>query len=123
MSRDYELRVIEDVIASPAVCAMDAAHRVIYLVEPRIRMLLRGTFRVETAGHTLHREPGQPWFETGPDPVYAVASPTHDTAFIRVMILPEKLQGKSSIRYVNPEDQAKPKSQRYTIFVDAPIAL
>src|SRR5262249_38105189 len=33
MSHDYELRVIEDVVASPAVRAMDAAHRVLYVVE------------------------------------------------------------------------------------------
>jgi hypothetical protein len=40
-----------------------------------------------------------------------------------VMILPEALVGKSSIRYVNPEDQARPKTQTYTIFVDQPIDL
>ena len=34
------------------------------------------------------------------------------------MILPAALKGKSSIRYVNPEDLDKPKSQQYTVFVD-----
>jgi hypothetical protein len=90
---------------------------------PGIRMLLHGTFRVETAGHVLQLEPGQPWFESGPDAVFAVGSESEDTSFVRVMILPQELQGRSSIRYVHLEDQAKPKSQRYTIFVDAPIAL
>jgi quercetin dioxygenase-like cupin family protein len=90
---------------------------------PGIRMLLHGTFRVETAGHVLHLRPGEPWFERGPDPVSAVGSESEDTSFVRVMILPQELQGRSSIRYVNAEDQAKPKSQRYTIFVDAPIDL
>ena len=90
---------------------------------PGIRMLLCGRFRVETAGHTLDLRPGQPWFESGPDPVYAAASDSEDTSFVRVMILPVELQGRSSIRYVNPEDQAKPKTQRYTIFVDAPISI
>lgn len=90
---------------------------------PGIRMLLHGIFRVETTGHVLHLCPGDPWFESGPDPVYAVGSESEDTSFVRVMILPQELQGRSSIRYVNAEDQAKPKSQRYTIFVDAPISL
>jgi len=38
-----------------------------------------------------------------------------------VMILPRELQGKSSIQYVNEEDKAKPKSQQYKIYADAPI--
>ena len=39
------------------------------------------------------------------------------------MILPRALLGKSSISYVNPEDLAKPKSQRYQVFIDEPIEL
>jgi len=63
------------------------------------------------------------WFEAGPDPVYAAASPAEPTAFARVMILPRSLLGKSSISYVNPEDVAKPKSQRYQVFIDVPVEL
>ena len=37
------------------------------------------------------------------------------------MVLPVALRGKSSIRYVKPDDQARPKSQMHTVFVDAPI--
>ena len=47
---------------------------------PGIRVLLRGRFRVETNGHTLELEPGEPWFERGPDPVYASRSPTRRRA-------------------------------------------
>lgn len=89
---------------------------------PGIRVLLRGRFRVETGGHTTVVEPGEPWFEAGPDPVYAESIADEPTSFVRVMILPVALLGKSSIRYVKPEDQARPKSQTYTVFVDAPIA-
>ena len=89
---------------------------------PGIRMLLRGRFRVETDGRTLVVEPGQPWFERGPDPVYAESIVDEPTSFVRVMILPAALLGKSSIRYLKPEDQARPKSQTYTVFVDAPIS-
>jgi hypothetical protein len=39
------------------------------------------------------------------------------------MILPRSLLGKSSIGYVNPEDIAKPKSQQYQVFIDAPVEL
>jgi quercetin dioxygenase-like cupin family protein len=86
---------------------------------PGIRMLLRGRFRVETNGQTLVREPGEPWFERGPDPVYAESITDEPTSFVRVMILPAALLGKSSIRYMKPEDQSRPKSQTYTVFVDA----
>jgi len=40
-----------------------------------------------------------------------------------VMVLPAALRGKSSIRYVDPADQAKPRTQRYTVFVDEPVEL
>jgi hypothetical protein len=39
-----------------------------------------------------------------------------------VMILPRALSGKSSISYVNEDDKAKPKTQSYKIYADAPIA-
>ena len=90
---------------------------------PGIRVLLRGRFRVQTGGHTLEIGPGEPWFERGPDPVYAESTADEPTSFVRVMVLPVVLLGKSSIRYVKPEDQARPKSQTYTVFVDAPLTL
>lgn len=90
---------------------------------PGIRVLLRGRFRVETNGHVLELEPGVPWFERGPDPVYAEVIGDVPASFVRVMVLPVALLGKSSIRYVKPEDQARPKSQTYTVFVDAALPL
>jgi hypothetical protein len=39
------------------------------------------------------------------------------------MILPASFKGKSSIAYVNPEDQAKPKSQVYKGYVDELIEI
>jgi hypothetical protein len=39
------------------------------------------------------------------------------------MILPRELKGKSSIRYVKPEDADKPKLQIYRVFVDEFIEL
>ena len=37
------------------------------------------------------------------------------------MILPRALIGKSSIQYLNEDDKAKPKTQSYKIYADAPI--
>ena len=39
------------------------------------------------------------------------------------MVLPQSLLGQSSIRYVNEEDLAKPKSQSYRVFAEAAIEL
>jgi hypothetical protein len=61
--------------------------------------------------------------ETGPDPVFARAAADRATRFVRVMILPRELLGKSSIEYLNEEDKAKPKSQTYKISADLPIAM
>ena len=90
---------------------------------PGIRCLLRGAIRVETRGKSTPVRPGGAWFEEGPEPVYAEASGEELTSFVRVMILPETLLGKSSIRYVEAEDQARPKTQTYSVFVDQPIDL
>ncbi len=90
---------------------------------PGIRCLLAGEIRVEVDGHAHAVKPGEAWFEAGPDPVLAFASDRDATAFARVMILPRALQGKSSIRYVRPEDQDKPKTQKYQVFCDEPIIL
>ena len=88
---------------------------------PGIRCLYMGEFDVTVDGRTKHLHPGEAWFEAGPDPVYAEASKTELTAFIRVMVLPRRLLGQSSIRYVKSEDADKPKTQKYTVFVDQPI--
>lgn len=88
---------------------------------PGIRVLLHGSIRIDTAGRSHRYGPLQAWFEPGPEPVFAAASETEPTAFVRCMVLPEHLRGKTSIRYVRDEDAAKPKSQRYTMFVDEPL--
>ena len=54
--------------------------------------------------------------------MFAQASADKPTRFIRVMILPRDLLGKSSIQYANEDDKAKPRTQSYKIYADAPIA-
>jgi quercetin dioxygenase-like cupin family protein len=90
---------------------------------PGIRVLLFGSIRIETQGTTHEYAAGEPWFESGPDPVYASTHPDEPSAFVRCMVLPRAIQGSPSIRYVRDEDRERPKSQRYTVFLDEPVDL
>ena len=89
-----------------------------------IRWLLRGVLDV-TVGESPARRmaPGSAWFESGREPVRAVAAPEVATSFVRVAILPLEIQGQSSILYVDPADAARGKPRKYTVYVDAPIAI
>jgi hypothetical protein len=90
---------------------------------PGIRCLIEGGIRIDTHGGSTSYGPGSAWYESGPEPVFAQAALDRPSRFIRVMILPRALLGKSSIEYLNEDDKAKPRSQQYRVFVDAPIAL
>jgi hypothetical protein len=89
---------------------------------PGIRCLIEGGIRIDTHGRSTSYGPGCAWYETGPDAVFAQAAADRPSRFIRVMILPRVLAGKSSIQYVNEADKDKPRVQQYKIFADAPIA-
>jgi hypothetical protein len=89
---------------------------------PGIRCLIEGGIRIDTHGRSTSYGPGGAWYETGPDAVFAQAATDRASRFIRVMILPRALLGKSSIQYVNEEDKAKPRVQQYKILADASIA-
>jgi quercetin dioxygenase-like cupin family protein len=88
-----------------------------------LRCLVAGSIRIDAGGASHSYRPGEAWFENGVDPVFAAGSETDTTAFIRVMVLPRALVGKSSIRYVDEADKDKPRLQRYQIYIDHPIAL
>ena len=90
---------------------------------PGIRSLLFGSIRIESGGETHEYGPFEPWFESGPEPVFAAASTTEPSAFVRAMLLPLEWQGKRTIRYVDPADEEKPKLQRATVFVEQPVTL
>jgi quercetin dioxygenase-like cupin family protein len=85
---------------------------------PGIRVLLTGRLRVETRGTSHEYGPFDSWYEAGPDPVYAVASGSEETAFVRVMLVPRALEGRRTIRYVDPADEDKPKLQRARIYLE-----
>jgi hypothetical protein len=105
----------DSVAFPPGGCAYLHRHQ-----GPGIRCLIEGGIRIDTHGRSMSYGPGGAWYETGPDGVFAQAA-DRPTRFIRVMILPRALQGKSSLEYLNEADKAKPKSQNYKIFVDMPI--
>ena len=88
---------------------------------PGIRVLLRGRIRIDAAGESHQYGPFESWYESGPEPVFAVASETEETSFVRVMLLPAEWAGKRTIRYVNPEDEDKPKRQQATVFLERPL--
>jgi quercetin dioxygenase-like cupin family protein len=90
---------------------------------PGIRRLISGRLRVDSNGESHEYLPGDAWFESGPIPVYAEASPEDGAAFLRVMVLPVAFKGKSSITYLREEDRVKPKDQIYSIYVDEEVAL
>lgn len=97
----------------PSGCAFTHTHQ-----GPGIRVLREGEIRIDAEGASHHYAPGDAWFEAGPDPVFAQAAEQGCTCFVRVMVLPRELKGKSSIHYVNAEDREKPKSQRYKGYID-----
>lgn len=102
----------------PGGCAYLHTHQ-----GPGIRCLIDGGVRIDTDGHSTSYAPGGAWFEAGPIPVFAQGAMSRPSRFIRVMVLPASLQGKSSINYVRAEDKDKPKSQSYKGYVDARISL
>jgi hypothetical protein len=89
---------------------------------PGLRCLIDGGIRIDTLGHSTSYGPGSAWYETGSDAVFAQAAMDRPSRFIRVMVLPRSLVGKSSFQFVNEEDKAKPRVQQYKIFADMPIA-
>jgi hypothetical protein len=106
----------DSVAFPPGGCAYLHRHQ-----GPGIRCLIEGGIRIDTHGRSTSYGPGGAWFESGPDPVFAQAAAERQSRFIRVMILPRVLLGKSSIELLNEADKSKPRDQQYKIFADAPI--
>jgi hypothetical protein len=106
----------DSVAFPPGGCAYLHTHQ-----GPGIRCLIEGAIRIDTHGRSTCYGPGSAWYESGPDPVFAQAAADRPSRFIRVMILPRELIGKSSIRLINEEDKTKPRAQQYKIFADSPI--
>jgi hypothetical protein len=105
----------DSVAFPPGGCALPHRHQ-----GPGIRCLIEGGIRIDTAGRSTSYGPGGAWYESGPEPVFAQAA-EQPSRFIRVMILPRALLGKSSLQFVDAADAAKPRAQQYQILADFPI--
>jgi hypothetical protein len=90
---------------------------------PGIRYCLEGRIQIDSDGATHQYGPGEAWFELGPTPVLAPTAEETETSFVRCFVLPRGCKGRSSIRYVRPEDAARPKPQRYKVLGERFIAL
>lgn len=108
----------DSVAFPPGGCAYTHIHQ-----GPGIRCLRDGAIRIDSAGTSVTYGPGEPWYEIGTEPVFAQADATAFTRFIRVMILPPGLKGKSSVRYINDEDLEKPKVQTHRGYADELVTL
>ena len=98
------------------------AHRHVH-PGPGIRRLLFGSLSIEAPAGTNRISAGQAWFEGVGEPVLATASPSEDTAFVRVLLLPAEWAGRWTIHYLDPADEAKPKLQRATVLLEEPLEL
>jgi len=98
------------------------AHRHVH-PGPGIRRLLKGELTIEANGLETTFGPGEAWFEGADYPVLATASASVDTAFVRVLLLPHEWEGRRTIRYLDPADEAKPKLQRATVLLEQPLSL
>jgi len=105
----------DSVAFPPGGCAYLHRHQ-----GPGIRCLLEGGIRIHTQGRSTSYGPGSPWFESGPEPVFAQAA-DKPTRFIRTMILPIAYLARSSVEYLRDEDKAKPKTQTYKVYADMPM--
>jgi quercetin dioxygenase-like cupin family protein len=87
-----------------------------------IRRILHGELTIDRGdGDPRTYGAGESWLEAADDPVLATASATEDTAFVRVMVLPAEWAGRRTIRYLDPADEDKPRLQRATVLLEAPL--
>src|SRR5215204_5439827 len=121
LSRRYErefgppLLLRADRIESPAGAATPRhTHR-----GPGIRRLLYGRLLAEMGDDLERIEPGQPWFETGKDPIVGTNMSAGNSAFVRVMILPVELHGgKTSFVATSSDEAAKPRMVTSRLFCE-----
>ncbi|HKT18053.1 MAG TPA: hypothetical protein VJR47_08430 [Stellaceae bacterium] len=90
---------------------------------PGIRYCLEGAITIESEGASHSYREGEAWYESGAAPVLAPTSKDSETRFLRCFILPRQCKGRSSIRYVRPEDAKRPKPQRYKVLGERFIAI
>ena len=89
---------------------------------PGIRCLTEGALEIQSDHHVETMTPMMAWFEDADSPVQATAGPLQ-TAFVRAMVLPAAFEGKPTLRYLNAEDELKPRLQTNRRFFDRRLGL
>lgn len=87
---------------------------------PGIRCTIQGSVQIDTRGGSHVHHAYSPWFETGPDPVYAPGSESEHSAFVRVILLPREWRGRRTIHYVDPADAERAR-QYASIYLEQDI--
>lgn len=92
---------------------------------PGLRYVIEGEIdHVGPGGVKKVHHPGDVFLENGIDePVSAIMSETQTTSFLRGLILPRSLKGRSSTRVVQKQDWDTPKPQVYHVHAERYVEL
>lgn len=83
-----------------------------------IRYLKKGELEITSDHATDLIKTGMAWFEPSHSPVRATPQNEEPASFIRAMLIPKNFEGKPTIKYLNAEDEARPKFQTTQRFFD-----
>lgn len=85
------------------------------------RYLKEGTLEITSDHGSEIIQTGEAWFEPAHSPVRATPQNDEPASFVRAMIIPQSFKGKPTIKYLNVEDEARPKFQTTKRFFDQEI--
>ncbi len=91
---------------------------------PGLRVLVAGRLEAEVGDQELELEPGDAWLERGPgEPVVGRSDPHQQTAFVRLMLLPEDMAGKDSFVHWNEAATERARPASYQRFFEERVTL
>lgn len=87
------------------------------------RYLKEGALEITSDHGSEIIQTGEAWFEPAHSPVRATPQNDEPASFVRAMIIPQSFKGKPTIKYLNADDEARPKLQTTKRFFDQDISL
>jgi quercetin dioxygenase-like cupin family protein len=89
-----------------------------------LRVLISGALQAQVGGRRLSLAPGDAWLERGPgEPVVGQADPDRPTAFVRLMILPDGMEGQDSFRLWDNAATNRQRPAKYQKFFEQRVIL
>lgn len=85
------------------------------------RYLKEGALEITSDHGSEIIQTGEAWFEPAHSPVRATPQNDEPASFVRAMIIPQSFKGKPTIKYLNEDDEARPKLQTTRRFFDQEI--